>query len=68
LTADSIPQHAQHIHNLFKSEAISVTESELEKFLERVRELFIYAVDFKLPCDDPPPETIDSDDSKKEAN
>lgn len=68
LTVKFIPQHAQHIHSLFKSGAVAVDDSELENFLARVRELFPYAVDFKLPCDDPPPETTDSDDAKKEAN
>lgn len=62
-------QHAQFIYSLFKRGDFGSAEKETEKFLERSRELYHIAVDFKPFSGDTEPEVIDTnDDAKSNAN
>lgn len=59
-------QHAQFVYSLFKSGAFGSSEVETEKFLERSRELFPIAIDFKpFSIESTTPETIDTNDDIK---
>jgi len=63
-------EHAQFILSLFKSGAFGSSEAEMEKFLERCRELYPLAIDFKPPIESPAETATDTinEDVKTNSN